>query len=104
MSLLRSAGSSSCYRAFFLLLLRINSEAIPTRQKIPTENMFQFGQASSHSVLGMVGRRLALKLQAQSLSARVVAKGATPMARFCTSLSFYVPSARLGLWFVIECL
>ena len=47
----------------WIFLLRIKSESIPMRRKPPTENMSEYGRAGSHSVLGMVGRRLALKLR-----------------------------------------
>ena len=47
----------------WIFLLRIKSESIPMGRRTPTENMSESGQASSHSVLGMVGRRLALKLR-----------------------------------------
>ena len=46
----------------WIFLLRIKLEAIPTGRKIPTENMLEFGQASSHSGLGMVGGCRVLKL------------------------------------------
>ena len=47
----------------WICLLRIKSEAIPMRRRTPAENTSEFGQAGSHSVLGMVGRCLALKLR-----------------------------------------
>ena len=47
----------------WISLLRTKSEAIPTRRRTPTENMSGFGQASSHSVLGIIGECLVLKLR-----------------------------------------
>ena len=46
----------------WIFLLRIRSEAIPMRRRLPTEDMSEYGQARSHSVLGLVGRCLVLKL------------------------------------------
>ena len=47
----------------WIFLRRDKSVGIPGRRETPTENMSEFGQARPHSVLGMVGRRLALKLR-----------------------------------------
>ena len=47
----------------WICLLRIKSEAIPMIRRIPAGNMSEYGQASSHSVLGRVGSCLAIKLR-----------------------------------------
>ena len=88
----------------WILLLRIKSEAIPTRRKIPTENMSEFCQAGSHSVLGMVGRRLVLKLRRRRHMApgSILKRSRFCEAKICAFFSFCVPSARFGLSFGIE--
>ena len=43
--------------------LSIKTEASPVRRKDPSKYTSEAGQSSSHSALGMVGRRLVLKLR-----------------------------------------
>ena len=56
-------GSTLLVVASWIILLRAESETIPMRKREPAENMSEMGQARSHSLLGVVGGCLVLKLR-----------------------------------------
>ena len=91
--------------------LRVSSNAIPMMREIPPANMSEVGRATSHSVLGMVGRRLVLRLRRREN----VASGSILRRSCCfrghdprgenlhTHPSFSVRFGRFGLSFESEC-
>ena len=63
-------------------VLRVKSEAAPMRRKVPTGDMPEMGRGSSHSVPGMVGGSLALKLRRR----KHVASGDIPRRSWCCGI------------------
>ena len=90
----------------FWIFLRVNSERIPVRRRLPAADVSAGGLANSHSVLGKGDGRLARKLRRQKNIARersscaLVAADVTVLtAENCVSLIFYARFARFGLPF-----